>query len=266
MDTVRTFRVLLGRARFRPRGRLVFPPAAAVPIRGALGFALPERLFRPHADSGPSGLRELPRPFVLRVRELDGAAIEPGESFEIGLNLFDPALRPNFEQAFAAVAAAGLGPARVKLDCDGFAYREAGVDLFTPEPCAMLEVRFLAPCELKGWDGAGLTPFGVLLARVRDRIAVLSQAYGEGALDLDFKAFGERARAIATTDGALDRVRGERTSARSGQTHPLSGFTGAVRYTGELGEFVPWLRGAALAGVGRQTVWGHGEIAVSRIG
>jgi hypothetical protein len=37
-----------------------------------------------------------------------------------------------------------------------------------------------------------------------------------------------------------------------------------VRYEGELSEFVPLLRAACRTGVGRQTVWGHGEIAINR--
>ena len=75
-------------------------------------------------------------------------------------------------------------------------------------------------------------------------------------------AWGERARAVRAVAGSLESVRGSRKSARTGQTHPLSGFTGRTRYEGELGEFVPILRAACWTGIGRQTVWGHGEIAL----
>jgi hypothetical protein len=55
-----------------------------------------------------------------------------------------------------------------------------------------------------------------------------------------------------------------RRSSRTGQVHPIGGFVGEAEYEGELGEFVPYLKVAKWTGVGRQTVWGKGEIAVER--
>jgi hypothetical protein len=55
----------------------------------------------------------------------------------------------------------------------------------------------------------------------------------------------------------------ERRSSRTGQTHPIGGFQGTVEYTGPLDEFLPYLEAARWTGVGRQAVWGKGEIAVS---
>jgi hypothetical protein len=101
-----------------------------------------------------------------------------------------------------------------------------------------------------------------LAARVRDRVSALCNLYGSGEPGLDFRGLAERARAVRTVSGELTSVRAQRTSSRTGQTHPLSGFTGSVIYEGELSEFVPLLRAACFTGVGRQTVWGHGEIAL----
>jgi len=254
--------VLLLRARFRARGKLVFPAAAAVPIRGALGYVLPESIFRPHRDTGPSGLHDVPRPFVLRVRELDGRSLAAGESFAIGLNLFAPPLLPEFENALRALASTGLGPRRVPLDWCGLDVAEQTFDLHRAEPCQGLAVEFLSPTEMKGWDGQGLPPFEVLMARARDRIGALSSLYGAGEAQLDFRGLVERARAVRSVAGSITRVQARRTSARTGQTHPLSGVTGVVRYAGVLAEFVPLLRAAGATGVGRQTVWGHGEIGI----
>jgi hypothetical protein len=254
--------VLLLRARFTPRDRLVFPSSAAVPIRGALGFCLPEEVFRPHRDSGPSGLRDAPRPFVLRVRHLDGRSFAPGESFEIGLNLFSPDLLPVFRNSLEPFAASGLGPGRTRLDQDGLEVVEECFDLAAAEPCNQLEVFFATPTEIKGWYADGLPPFEILMARVRDRLSALCTLYGAGEPGLDFRGLAARARNVRAVSGGLTSVRSERTSSRTGQTHPLSGFTGSVRYAGDLAEFVPLLRAASRTGVGRQTVWGHGEIAV----
>jgi hypothetical protein len=52
----------------------------------------------------------------------------------------------------------------------------------------------------------------------------------------------------------------ERRSSRTGQVHPIGGFVGEAEYEGDLAEFVPYLHAARWTGVGRQTVWGKGEI------
>ena len=54
----------------------------------------------------------------------------------------------------------------------------------------------------------------------------------------------------------------ERKSGRTGQIHPLGGFLGDADYEGDLAEFLPWLRVAQWVGVGRQTVWGKGDVRV----
>jgi CRISPR-associated endoribonuclease Cas6 len=257
-----SFEVMAVRAQVRPAARLVFPANAAVPIRGALGFVLPEEHFRPRRTSGPSGLRDVPRPFVLRVRHLDGRTFEAGESFQIGLNLFAPGLEQVFEKAVREMARTGLGAGRVGLAWEGWNTVVRTFDLRAGEPCEELAVSFLTPTELKGWDGVGLPPFAVLAARARDRVSALQAAYGGGEPALDFRGLGERARAVRAVAGSLENVQGSRKSARTGQTHPLAGFRGTVRYAGELGEFVPLLRAACCTGIGRQTVWGHGEIGV----
>lgn len=258
-------RVLLLRARFTPHARLTFPSGAAVPIRGALGFCLPEAIFRPHRDDGPSGLRDAPRPFVLRVRHLDGRSFGPGEAFEIGVNLLAPSLLPVFEESLRQLTSAGLGPNRVGLDFGGLETSSEVFELAPSVPCKTLEVFFLSPTEMKGWHGDGLPPFEVFAARARDRVSALCSLYGSGEPRLDFRAMTEHARSVRVVSGELTRVRASRTSSRTGRTHPLSGVTGSVCYEGELSGFVPLFRAACRTGVGRQTVWGHGEIAITVI-
>ncbi len=125
-----------------------------------------------------------------------------------------------------------------------------------------LRVRFLTPTELKG---AAEPDFGTLIARVRDRISTLRALYGAGPLDLDFRAFGERAGRVRMTRCELQMVKEERLSKGTGQRHSIGGFKGFAEYEGPLREFVPYLEAARWTGVGRQTVWGKGEIAVELI-
>ena len=104
--------------------------------------------------------------------------------------------------------------------------------------------------------------FGILFGRLRDRISTLRALYGAGPLEIDFRAMGERAAAVRMTRCELQRTEVDRLSSRTGQRHPLGGFVGEAEYEGELGEFLPYLRAGKWVGVGRQTVWGKGEMEV----
>jgi hypothetical protein len=124
-------------------------------------------------------------------------------------------------------------------------------------------LRFVTPTELKS-SGAltGRPEFPVLFGRLRDRISTLRALYGAGPMDLDFRGLGERAAAVRMTKVSLVWEQVQRKSGRTGQVHSIGGFTGSAVYEGDLGEFLPWLRAARWVGVGRQTVWGKGDVRV----
>jgi CRISPR-associated endoribonuclease Cas6 len=222
---------------------------------------------------------------------LDGRSFAAGKRFHFDLNLFDtetPAVA-YLVLAFAQLAREGLGPHRGKVELTSVmqlsVQGEPSATVYengsmmvqqnipplelnlaqTEEAVGRLLVRFVTPTELKSGHQIAPTPeFGILLARVRDRISTLRELYGGGALDIDFRAFGERAAAVRMTRCAIRDVDVMRRSSRTGQVHPIGGFVGEVEYEGELAEFVPYLKVAKWTGVGRQTVWGKGEIAVER--
>lgn len=250
------------------------------------------RLFEPTATApGPSGLADWPRPFVFRAIHLDGQTFLPGHPFHFDLNLFDinsPAIA-YFILAFAQLARDGLGPARGKVELttvsrlnqDGdpytLIYENGLLDIqsnFPPlsldlapasEPVSRLRVKFLTPTELKSGRQIAARPDFVMLAtRTRDRLSTLRNLYGAGALTLDFREFGERALSVKMTHCAIANVDIQRRSTRTGQTHSIGGFIGEAEYEGDLREFLPFLKAAQWTGVGRQTVWGKGQIAVLR--
>lgn len=248
------------------------------------------RMFEPSASApGPSGLADWPRPFVFRAMHLDGKTFAPGQRFHFDLNLFDTesSAIAYLVLTFAQLAREGLGPHRGKVELTGVTqlsgqsepsavvYEDGAMTVHqnipplelslaqTEEPVGRLLVRFITPTELKSGHQLASTPeFGILLARVRDRISTLRELYGGGALDIDFRAFGERAAAVRMTRCEIRDVDVMRRSSRTGQVHPIGGFVGEAEYEGELAEFVPYLKVAKWTGVGRQTVWGKGEIAV----
>jgi len=264
------------------------PGARECEGRGACPYA---RMFEPSAlDGGPSGLADWPRPFVFRATHLDGCTVTPGAAFSFDLNLFDmwsPAIA-YLVLAFSQLARDGLGPSRgraglsevwqVGEDGEPVARIFDGVSFLlqqgpapmelslepAAEPVERVRVRFTTPTELKsGRQLADRPEFGVLASRIRDRLSTLRECYDDGPLAMDFRGFGERASRVRMTRCEIGRVEVARRSSRTGQVHPIGGFVGEAEYEGELAEFVPYLKAAKWVGVGRQTVWGKGELSVS---
>jgi len=251
-------------------------------VRGAFGMHFREivermgrpelfdRIFQPTMDDrGPSGLADLPRPFVFRASHLDGRTIHRGEPFHFDLNLFDtrePAIEA-FTGAFARIAEAGLGPGRSKTALRSADHRTVQLSLMPREARVnKVRLRFATPTELKS-DGrlVPLPEFPILLARIRDRVSTLRALYGAGPLVVDFAAMADRAAEVRITRCEIQRTPVARRSTRTGQTHPIGGFTGEVEYQGNLSEFLPYLEAARWTGVGRHTVWGNGVVEVEEI-
>jgi hypothetical protein len=278
---------------FRAAGGLYFPPYHSGNIlRGAFGTIFRRsdreayaRVFAPRAVSGegPSSLRDWPRPFVFRAAHLDGRAVRVGEAFHFDVHMFDvrqPALH-HFVAAFAELAREGLGPGRglAALErVDQLDWNGEIVPRETEAPAAplwldleartqrveRLAVRFVTPTELKAAERLVERPeFAVLFTRLRDRVGALRALYGGGPLEIDFRGAGERAAAVRLTRCELQWIHAQRRSSRTGQRHPLGGFVGEADYEGDLGEFMPYLELGRWVGVGRQTVWGKGEMRLA---
>jgi hypothetical protein len=289
---VTTFEFYRFRFHFRAMDRVYFPLGkSANVVRGAFGAVLrdavpPEvyvRLFEPGRSLGgaPSGLADWPRPFVLRVAHLDGLTVPQGDGFYLDAHVFDlhqPAL-VHFRAAFSRFAEKGLGPGRGRaelerteqLDAEGIAqavWETSAAPIVAsldPEKSDVrkVTVRFQTPTELKSAGGLAERPeFPIIFGRLRDRISTLRALYGAGPLDIDFKGLGERAAQVELCRSDLAWEQVKRKSGRTGQVHPIGGFTGEAEYAGQLAEFMPWLRAARWVGVGRQTVWGKGDVRV----
>ncbi len=248
------------------------PGAPQCPNRASCFYA---RMFEPAALApGPSGLGDWPRPFVFRAMHLGGRTIEPGEPFFFDLNLFEmrqPAIE-RLALAFAELARTGIGPGRGRAELSAAAVIPHGegsengpirIELSKAAAASHLRIRFVTPTELKSGGAILDRPeFGVLASRIRDRVSILRELYDAGPLEIDFRAFGERASLVRMARCEIEHVPLSRRSSRTGQEHPIGGFVGEAEYEGDVGEFVPYLIAAKWTGVGRQTVWGKGEIAI----
>lgn len=243
-----------------------FPTPAANLLRGVLGSELYKqdrsayaKFFAPASDAGPSGFARPPRPFVLRAEHLSGCTFAPGDTFRFDFHLFD------LREPWTARLCAAFGALR-GAELTSVSGTDAPMVLTLdppPGPVRQARVEFLTPTELKIGGGLARSPeFGVLAARIRDRISALGQFYGEGPLSIDFADFGARAADVRMTGRRIRQVETTRRSRATGQTHSLGGFVGEARYEGELAMFVPYLMAAQWTGVGRQTSWGKGALAV----
>jgi hypothetical protein len=255
-------------------------------IRHTCSYA---RVFEPTSQGvGPSGLSYWPRPFVFRARHLDGRTIQTGEPFHFDLHVFslDPAVLADFILTFAALASEGIGPRRGKAELqrvqrlplgnqhEQFLYR-GSMPIATVEPASLdlepaasahtrIRVEFLSPTELKHDHKISSRPeFPILFGRIRDRVSTLRALYGPGPLDIDFRGMRARAARVRMTNCDVRREEADRRSTRTGQSHSIGGFVGVAEYEGEMSEFLPYLEACRWVGVGRQAVWGKGEIAIA---
>ncbi len=262
------FNVQTLRFDWKARDAIFFPPAqAAIILRGALGMRLGGDLFSPSSSGcGPSGLADWPRPFVIRARHLDGVTVQSGEVFHFDLNVFS-AETDAFIGAFSKILRDGIGPGRGSAELAEVQKATHSIDLH-PRAAAPSDilVNFLSPTELKHEGGIAVRPeFPILFARIRDRVSTLRALYGPGPLPIDFEAIAARSASVRMANCEIRSIENSRRSTRTGQSHPLGGFVGHAIYRGDLAEFLPWLEAAQWTGVGRQTVWGKGEIEVAAV-
>ncbi len=156
---------------------------------------------------------------------------------------------------------------------DGALNRESGAGnrhslTPSPKPLApvLLTVRFLTPTLLRA-DGKVIhhPEFHHLFKRVRDRINALSTFFGDGPLDVDFRALGEAAEKVRTVSSKIEWAERFRASSKTHQRHELSGFVGSCIYefpNSESGisnlELLNWLVAGELLHAGKHTAWGNG--------
>jgi hypothetical protein len=161
-----------------------------------------------------------------------------------------------------------------------------------------LELHFLTPTTLKSGstvDRAGEVvrrpAFHHVLKRLRDRVNALATFYGNGPLDLDFKALGQAAEQVETVEDHTRWIERSRVARRRGDVagtrysvagmtdrkstdyrrpatgyalfpHDLSGFVGTLTVRGDLAAFLPLLRVGEYVHVGKNAVFGNGWFVV----
>ena len=242
-------------------------------IRGALGAALRQQgcpaecpgvnrctygrrctyatFFDPRWADGPSGYRDAPRPFVLRCNP---------EEHSVNLFLFQR--EPPLSELKSALTTAMLvvtGQAPVRFECA----EKMCLPLSATGRDGFLRLRFGTPTDLKSAGKRLAEPiFSVMFERLAERVRALGRRYQSWPADVDFAPLVKLAHQVGLINYEWRHSESKRRSARSGKVHAVGGFEGWAEYAGPVGALIPLLEIGGWTGVGRQTVWGNGELRV----
>lgn len=258
-------------------------------------------LVRPRADlfpELPKRYRPPPAPLVLRPRFPAGTYTR-GDELELMMVLVGRA-HEHLRWVLAGLAKAGrrgvgpernagplggcfkvsgieaIGPGGAPTRCDGT--DAAGVstspwrfpdDFQAPAPAwctaGSFTVEFRSPTLVPRKPASrGSLEFSDLITTLGKRVSVLSMAYGDRHL-IDYQ---EHCALKAAADGVRVAARGcqwdqwTRRSEKQQRSFTLGGWSGWVRYQGDVTPFVPLLRLGGLLHVGDHTIRGFGEIAL----
>ncbi len=244
------------------------------------------KIFEPYFSDAASGLKNLPRPFILTFTNEERETIFAGESFNIGFNLFGWCCDyyPHFIKAVEEIGNEGIGPFRGK-----FVIRKVySIDLedniqeiydpnnamkevfpFTiPQTSftfitTVFKINLKTPTKIIYNENVINDPdFYHIFLRIRDRLSSIAYFYNSVDLETDYKALEEKAMEVSTIKKNWKFVDIKRRSTRTRKVQDLSGIVGYGIYdfgsieNAEL--FYPWLKAAELTGIGKNTVWGMG--------
>lgn len=245
------------------------------------------RIFEPHFDDTPSGMRDIPRPFILTHTNDDREIIYAGESFNIGFNLFGWACDyyGHFIEAVREMGNEGIGSLRGRFllkhvyneDING--NKEVvvinnnilkDVRPFTIDGNYQILTRYIkitirTPTIIKYEGSIVRQPdFYHLFLRLRDRVSAIAYFHNGIELEEDFKLLELEAREVETIQSNWRWVELKRRSSKTHQLHDLSGVVGYGVYDFKSIErvelFAPWIKIGEIVNVGKNSVWGMGEI------
>ncbi|MBW1740087.1 MAG: CRISPR system precrRNA processing endoribonuclease RAMP protein Cas6 [Deltaproteobacteria bacterium] len=256
-----------------------------------------QKIFAPVVSADAERLsknRDLPRGFVIKP-PLDGSRYDASNPFCFRMILVGDLVHwiPYIIVPFRELGDVGIGRARTPFTLDKIRSlgnsRGQGQTLYSASdqmvrPQAMvhlhfsdflrkaqkldqdrLTVRFLTPTILRyspdGTKGSSrpmrVPEFHVFVKRLRDRVNRLSTAYCAEAMDIDYRAFGERAERVVT-ESVRGRWVDRKRRTRAGKTQDLGGFVGEITFSGPIGEFLPLILVGEYLHVGKNAVFGNG--------
>jgi len=230
-----------------PRPYVVEVPAPATPTQLAYGDPLSFnlKLFGSASQHWPF--------FVLAVRDaaFEGLGRQRGR---LRLETVHPSQQP-LHLLFTPTTGLNGGPDPLRID--------TAPPAKAPSPCLRLD--FCTPLHLK--DNSRHQPrFDpvTFTARLADRLDLLTALYEDDAPRLPFVALREAAAKVQVIKAHTAPVKFKRFSSRAGAV-PMAGISGAVDLAGVAPELFALWRCAAYIHVGKQAVFGFGQVRLSEL-
>lgn len=243
---------------------------------------------RPESSDEKSRIAARPHPFVLVPPLTPQQSYAAGEAFDFTLTLFGRANNylPHIVYAVERMGQGGLGKGgREGQGCFHLrAISSSGVTVYDGErkvietdrpptqlqladppsrPVLTLTIHLLTPLRLKHHNHLQAElPFHLLIRAALRRISTLTEAYGNGEPDLDYRGLVRRAEAVTIRHSNCRWVDLRRYSNRQKSGMLMGGVLGSVTYEGELTEFLSLLRFCEQVNLGKQTAFGLGRIEV----
>lgn len=124
-------------------------------------------------------------------------------------------------------------------------------------------IRFKTMTRLKHRGNfAGRPEFHVVIRSLVGRVSSLLYFHHGVRLEMDFKGFFARAEEVRLIEDLTTWVDWERYSSRQDTRMKLGGIVGKAKYSGEGGEFMPWLLLGEQVHVGKGATFGLGKYTV----
>lgn len=232
---------------------------------------------------------DIPRPFMLCPKLQDKTSYKAGERFAIELRLFGKGndYFPYFILAFIKMGEVGLGfrrkPFRLhqvialnplrRLEQVVFERENnkvhdlqnilSGKDLFAYSklPAEQVRMNLVTPLRLKE-NGKLVTSveFNHLARSLMRRASALMLFHHGVNAELKYTELAEHSRKVKRVADFSHWFDLPRYSQRQGEKMMLGGLVGEVTYQGDLGEFIPLLEFGRWAGVGKNNVFGLGQM------
>jgi len=232
-----------------------------------------------------------PHPFVIEPPSTERMEFMAGEDLACDLLLFGEINQslPYFVYAFQQMGGIGIGKrangkrgrfvlrevrngkATLYTDTEqklslSDSVEELGI-VETAPPVGRMMIRLQTPLRLKFENEIKADlPFHVLVRAMLRRISSLSNTWGHGEPDLNYKGLVERAADVRLSENALRWFDWKRYSNRQERKMFMGGMLGSATYEGELGEYLPLLHFCEKVHLGKNTSFGLGKIQVQAAG
>ncbi len=249
-------------------------------------------LFEPSPPPGFEGekkFRHAPPPYVLNPPLDNHQAFRPGETLAFDLVLMGRAIDalPYFVFCFIEMGRRGLGRERGRYDLTRIDLLRGGesIPIYNGENKTLsalpeaprlqgtlkggnvdsISVKFLTPIRLKekGRLVTELT-FPLFFERLAGRIELLSALYGTNGPFPDLPGLMEKAHDIQIASQNLHWYDWARYSVRQKSLMKLGGLRGEIRFKGNLGPYMPYLRLGEMINAGQGTSFGLGKNSIEQ--